>query len=161
MSRTHDPIAPALLASLRGQRIYVDTNFFIYFLAGHAPYAAALAPLFAACGEREILGVTGDAVVAELLVKPLRLQDQHALAQIKQLFEAEPYFERVPHDYACFVQAAHLRAEHGLKMLDALHYATALRSGCSAMLSNDQAFGKVGTLQVFGPAAFMTLAAHG
>lgn len=129
-----------VLARMRGQRVYIDSNFFIYFLARHPAGCAAAAAVLRACDAGEILGMTGDAVVPELLVKPWQNGDAGAVAGIRKFFAREHFIQRLPHDAACFELAAELRGTRGGKLIDALHYATALRNGCRFLLSNDHGF---------------------
>ncbi|HEX7323965.1 MAG TPA: type II toxin-antitoxin system VapC family toxin [Rhodanobacteraceae bacterium] len=128
------------LAQLRGQRVYIDSNFFIYFLTRHPTGFEASAAVLQACDRGEVLGMTGDAVVSELLVKPWQDGDAAALEGIRRLFAREHFIQRLAHDAACFEMAAELRGTRGGKLIDALHYATALRNGCRFLLSNDRDF---------------------
>lgn len=128
------------LARMRGQRIYIDSNFFIYFLTRHPAGFEVAAAVLQACDRGEILGMTGDAIVSELLVKPWQDGDAAALDGIRKLFAREHFIRRLPHDAACFELAAELRGTRGGKLIDALHYATALRNGCHFLLSNDRGF---------------------
>lgn len=128
------------LARMQGQRAYIDSNFFIYFLTRHPAGFAASAAVLQACDAGGIIGTTGDAVVAELLVKPYRDDDTAAIHGIRQLFSREHFIQRLPHDAECFELAAELRGKQGGKLMDALHFATALRGGCRFFLSNDHAF---------------------
>jgi len=134
-----DPVAKTL-GRMRGQQVYIDTNYFIYFLTRHPVAFNAAAALLQACDDGQLLGMTGDAVVAELLVKPYRDDDIAAVATIRQLFEREHFIQRLPHDAACFELATQIRGKQGGKLIDALHYATALRGDCRFFLSNDCGF---------------------
>lgn len=134
-----DPIT-RVLARMRGQRVYIDANYFIYFLTRHPAGFAAAAAVLQACDAGEVIGMTGDAVVAELLVKPYRDDDADAAAGIRQLFAREHFVQRLSHDAASFELAAEIRGKQGGKLMDALHYATALRGGCRFFLSNDHGF---------------------
>ena len=138
----------AALSRMRGQRVYIDANYFIYFLARHEIYFEAAASVMRACDAGEIIGMTGDAVIAELLVKPYRNDDTVAIAGIKQLFAREYFIERLTHDFATFDLAAEIRAKQGGKLIDALHYATALKGGCRFFLSNDHGFKSTGRMEV-------------
>ena len=51
------------------------------------------------------------------------------------------------HDRAAFERAAHLRAKHGLKMVDALHLATALQGGAVCLISNDHKFPQLAEME--------------
>jgi predicted nucleic acid-binding protein len=44
--------------------------------------------------------------------------------------------------------AARLRAETGMKLIDSLHYATALKAGCKFFLSNDKGIRSTPNLEV-------------
>jgi predicted nucleic acid-binding protein len=132
--------ALASLTRMHGQRVYIDANYFIYFLARHDTYFEAAAAVMRACDTGEIIGMTGDAVIAELLVKPYRDNDTVAITGIKQLFARQHFIECLHHDFASFDHAAEIRGKQGGKLIDALHYATALKSGCRFFLSNDHRF---------------------
>lgn len=144
-----DPVTSAL-ARMRGQRVYIDSNFFIYFLTRHPVGFAAAAGVLQACDRGEIIGTTGDAVVAELLVKPYRDDDTAAIHRIRQLFARQHFIQRLQHNAACFELAAELRGKQGGKLIDALHYATALQGGCRFLLTNDRAFKSSERLAVLG-----------
>lgn len=138
----------AVLDKMRDQRVYIDTNVFIYFLARHATYFDAAAAVLQACDNGEVLGITGDAVVAELLVQPYRLNDTATIAAIQRWFARKNFIERLPHDAASFELAAKLRGTQGGKLIDALHYATALNGQCRFLITNDHAFKSSEQLQV-------------
>lgn len=137
-----------VLARMRGQRIYIDTNYFVYFLTRHPAGFEAAAAVLQACDAGEMIGMTGDAVIAELLVKPYRDDDTAAAAGIRQLFAREHFIQRLSHDAASFELAAEIRGKQGGKLMDALHYATALRGGCRYLLSNDYGFKSTDRLTV-------------
>ena len=132
--------ALAALARMHGQRVYIDANYFIYFLVRHDTYFEAAAAVMRACDAGEIIGMTGDAVIAELLVKPYHDGDTVAVAGIKQLFARQHFIECLHHDFATFDHAAEIRGKQGGKLIDALHYATALKGGCRFFLSSDHGF---------------------
>lgn len=137
-----------LLARLAGQRVYVDANFFIYFLARTQPYFDAVVPVFQACDAGRFAGFTGDAAVAEVMVHPYRSKNPSEIARVKSLFSRAGFVSVVAHDAAAFDLAAQFRAESKLRLIDALHYATALGAGCRFLLTNDHDFKAVGGLEV-------------
>jgi predicted nucleic acid-binding protein len=136
------------LASIRGQRVYFDANFFIYFLARSGKYFDAVEPMMRACDQGEFQGVTGHATMSEVLVLPYRQQSPEEIARVKSLFSRQDLLEILRHDEKSFDLAAQIRARHGLKLIDALHYATALNAGCRYFVSNDIAFRRGGTLEI-------------
>lgn len=59
------------LSELVGHSVYIDANIFIYFLDGQASLLARASPLLEKVIEGEIIGYTGDTVIAEVMVPPL------------------------------------------------------------------------------------------
>jgi predicted nucleic acid-binding protein len=53
-----------LATELKGKRVYLDANIFIYALNGFAPYAAAITELFTAIDAGEVVAVTSELTVA-------------------------------------------------------------------------------------------------
>lgn len=137
-----------MLSRMCGKRAYIDANYFIYFLTRHEKYFDAAATIMQACDDGKVLGVTGDAVIAELLVQPYRNDDTATITAIKQLFLRKNFIECVSHDFSTFDLAAEIRGKQGGKLIDALHYATALKHGCDFFLSNDHGFKSSGRMEV-------------
>ena len=138
----------SLLARLRGQRVYIDTNYLIYFLDRAELYFDVVAPIFQACDRGDFLGFTGDAAVCEVMVHPYRNKSPSEIARGKSLFSREGFLTVLRHDANTFDLTAQIRAESNMRMLDALHYATALQAGCRFMLTNDHDFKTGTTLEV-------------
>jgi predicted nucleic acid-binding protein len=59
-----------VLDAMTGQRVYFDANVFVYFLDQHPDYFELVEPLLRAAYDGRIIAVTGDAVVADVMVKP-------------------------------------------------------------------------------------------
>ena len=57
--------------ALAGQRVYRDTNIFIYAIEGVPPYGDAMRELFAAIDAGRIEAATSELSLAEALVRPL------------------------------------------------------------------------------------------
>jgi predicted nucleic acid-binding protein len=138
---------PALVARMLGHKVYLDTNLFIYVLNDTPALAEPSLALLQACADRQLLGLTGDATLAELLVKPLQRNDAAAVAAVRALLIDDGAVQLLGHDRATFERAAQLRASHGLKMLDALHLATALQAGAACFISNDQRFPRLASIE--------------
>lgn len=115
----------AVLARIRGQLVYVDTNIFIYFLAQHERYFDAVLPYFELFNAGFVLAYTGDAVVAETLYKPYQANDTLRVSEFKTSFAQHEFITVLPHNKAVFELAAELAPKRSMKLIDALHYATA------------------------------------
>jgi len=125
------------IARLAGQRVYIDTNVFIYFLDKHDTYFEVVSQFFQACIRREIFGTTGDAAVAEVMVGPYRQDNPALAARFKRFFAQKNFLTIVGHDRDVFDAAAMLVARKRLKFIDALHVATAVHAGCQFFITND------------------------
>ena len=134
--------------AMRGRRVYVDTNAFIYLLEGVPKYGDAVAELLAASERHELFACTGDASHAELLVKPMRDGNSASVGVIDALFAQTRMLQVLPHDAKVFRLAASLRASHRLRFIGALNMATALSQRCSHFVTNDGDFAGVDGIEV-------------
>lgn len=137
-----------LLSRLAGQRVYLDTNVFIYFLDRHPNFFAPVAAVIEAAEAGRIIAYTGDAAVAETLVKPYQSNNVALIVGIKEFFATEGMLSIVPHDTSTFDLAAQFRGKQGMKFIDALHYATALKRGCKFLITNDIGFKSSDSVEV-------------
>ena len=86
--------------------------------------------------------------MCEVMVHPYRNKSPSEIARGKSLFSREGFLTVLRHDANIFDLTAQIRAESNMRMLDALHYATALQAGCRFMLTNDHDFKTGTTLEV-------------
>ena len=136
------------LERVKGQRVYIDTNIFIYFLERHEQYFDAVVPFFQAFSDGLSLAYTGDAVVAETLYKPYQIDDSIRISEFKAFFGDEEFITVLPHTKKVFELAAELAPKRGMKLIDALHYATAALAGCKFIFTNDLGFKSNDNLEV-------------
>lgn len=129
------------LARLQGHRVYFDTNILIYILENASGYVDACLPFFQAVAQQDVIGCTGEMTLAELLVKPMRTNDMISMGRIRALFD-DGYFEVFNHNRESLELSAHLRATQGLKMVDAIHAAAAIKGGCNYFITHDKQLGK-------------------
>ena len=137
-----------MIAAMRGHRVYVDTNIFVYFLERNADFFSAAAPVIQAIAEKELVGCTGEIAIAETMVRPYRSNDPAIIATTRDFFETGGFLKILPHDRTTFYFAAQLRAAQRIKLIDALHIATALKAACRYFITNDKAMRSTGTLNV-------------
>ena len=127
----------AVLARIAGQRVYLDTNIFIYFLDRHPCYFDAVAALFRASFDQAFFATTGDVAVAEVMGGPYRHDDPALAASFKRFFVERNLLTVVAHEREVFDAAAMLVAKKRMKFIDALHVATAISVGCQFFITND------------------------
>ena len=126
-----------MLDSLTGRRVYVDANVFIYFLDQSTSQAAAATAALEAARAGEFSAVTGQAVIAEVMVGPYRQGDPLVIRRVKEFFGSAVWLDVVDHPAQAFDDAALLRATTGMPFIDALHVATASLSRCDVVLTHD------------------------
>ncbi len=138
-----------LSEALQGQRVYLDSNVFIYALEGVEPWATPLRDVFIAMESGHFEATTSALTLAECLVRPFAL----ALDDLVQLYQTvlsqQPGLEIAPIHPDVLVSAARLRAQLGFKLPDAIHAATAQAMCCTALLTNDAGFKCMPSVQLF------------
>lgn len=129
----------SLLGALpAGAVIGLDSVAFIYFIEEHPLYAPLLSPLFEQRIERgENRAVTSVVTLAEVLVQPKRLARDDLVQRYREFLTAGPNVMTVDVTAALAEHAATLRAQHGLRLPDAIQVAAALEGGAEYFLTND------------------------
>lgn len=134
-----DKLAP-LLSRIQGKRVYLDTNAFIYFLDKHDLYFDVVLPFFQLFNSGLSFAYTGDAAVAETMYKPYERNDIVAINEFKAFFANDELMTVLPHTTKIFELTAELAPKQKMKLIDALHYSTALSANCHFILTNDRGF---------------------
>ncbi len=122
--------------------IYLDASGLIYSVERVEPYRTLMEPMWQRVQAGDLAIVSSPIIVIEALVKPLREGNREIEMQYRELF-ASNAVRLLDASYQVFEDAAHLRAETGLKTPDALHAATALRAGCALFITNDADYRRV------------------
>lgn len=128
----------SLAQTLTDRRVYLDADVFIYFLSGSSPWAQATGTLLAAAREGQLRAVTGEAVIAEVMVGPYRRRDPLQIRSVREFFDQPGFLEIVRHCEKCWDDAAMLRGTLDVPLIDALHVATAAQARCDVLVTNDQ-----------------------
>lgn len=84
-------------------------------------------------------GVASDLVLAELMVKPLRLGRSEVAQEYAQELPNFPNLSFTSLTRSVVIKAAQLRSDSNLGLVDALHLAAAVEAGCQIFLTNDTA----------------------
>ena len=111
-------------------RVYVDANTIIYRVERVEPYLSRTALLWDSLRNRQIDVCTSELSFLEVVVKPLRLQDDMLYGLFQRILYDVIGFATLPISLAILARAAQLRASTSLKTPDAIHAATALEAGC-------------------------------
>jgi uncharacterized protein len=119
--------------------IYADTCIAIYFVERHPVYYPVVRAALAATARAGI--AISPLVQAECLVSPMRRGNDVLVRRYDNFFRRVTILSFAD---SVFLQAARIRASHGLKLPDALHLACAQHHGCSAFWTNDRRFAAAG-----------------
>jgi len=111
--------------------IYADSNVLIYLIEDKGARGEKIRHRFAAVVDELVVSPL---VIMECRVKPLREGDSMTLRRFDRIFETVHHVE-IPRPV--FAAAAHLRADFGLKTMDAIHLATAQFHLCDGFWTND------------------------
>ena len=122
----------------KGSRVLLDTVALIYFLEGHERYAKPAEAMFARIEAGELQGILASLAFTELLVPLYRAGDTQVAAGLTRRLRNFRHLEVVDLTPEIAMEAARLRADHGLRTPDAIHGATALLSRANGILTNDQ-----------------------
>lgn len=118
--------------------IYVDTNVFVKAFESTGASSDHAWHILDAVTDGRIRAVTSELTLAELLPKPLELGSKLLVDLYSGLIKTEGNLLVVPVSKMILIGSAHLRAVHApTRLPDAIHIATALESGCIAMVSDD------------------------
>jgi predicted nucleic acid-binding protein len=132
----------------RHRRIALDTSVFIYYLEENPSYADTAGEVFKWLESSPHSAVTSSITMTELLVRPYRAANLPLVNRYFGLLSTFPHLEWIPPDLAIADMAAQLRARHNLRTPDALQVATALRSGATALLTNDADLKRIPRIEV-------------
>ena len=84
----------------------------------------------------------------ELLPRPMKDGRQDLVERYLELFSRTPRIHLAPVDRRVILRSVHLRADFGLRSMDALHLATALVHDCETFVTNDRRLARVDRLRV-------------
>jgi predicted nucleic acid-binding protein len=131
-----------------GAKTYVDANAFIYLFEDAAQKADTVARVFERIAEAGGSLVTSELTIAECCYKPARDRNAGLIAIYERFLESSGEVSLVPLTGAIAKQAVFQGAELGLKLLDAIHYTSALEFGCTSILTGDGRFKSNSVLKV-------------
>ena len=136
-------------APFAGHRlIALDTSVWIYHFEGSAAYGHAADAVLEAVSAGHVAAVASELVLLELLVAPLKKGAQDVADEIEMTLVHFPHLQLAPVTRAVLVRAAGMRAHYGLRTPDAIMIATAIESGATLAVTNDDAWRKVNEIEV-------------
>ena len=131
------------LEKMSGSVVYVDSAPFIYLIEKNEQYEKQLDRFFTAMDQGQFHVIVSTVVLAEVLVKPYRLEHWNLARKYESIFEDVPYLSLFPVDRKIARITAKLRATYSLLTPDAIHLATAIANDARFFLTNDRDFRKI------------------
>jgi predicted nucleic acid-binding protein len=125
------------------QVIYLDANVIIRLIEGDP---AAVAAIRSTLGNEQAF-VTSELTLLECRCHPLRSGDLSTLDLYDRFFVQDD-LTLLPIDRVVIDRATEIRAQHNLKSPDAIHAATCLIHGATALATGDVIFHRVSGLTV-------------
>ena len=130
------------IAECRTDLIYVDSNIFIYFLEGEESLKEMSLNLFECIEKNSLSLCTSEITIAECLYGAYKKNNTLLVNEYNKLFYGDVFSPgtlcHFPTDKQILERAAQVGAERNLKLIDAIHFATALRVDCGMFVTNDR-----------------------
>ena len=135
-------------------RVYLDTNTLIEAIEGRTETSSTLASLLKSTRRTPAIFVTSELTVGEILVKPLQMGRRDLVEDYDALLRSGDLMDVVPISRQILTDGASIRARHpGVKLLDAIHLATAIATRCKFFLTNDRRLKSVDDVKMVGLSA--------
>ena len=135
--------------ALRSARLlYFDAAPLIYWVESYAAYIAKMDRVIATVETSPLQAVTSVLTLTEVMVQPLRLGNTGLARQYRDVLIGRDDYTLKLVTAEIAITAGEYRARYGLRTPDAIHAATAVASGCDAILTNDRDFRRVQDLNV-------------
>jgi len=126
-----------LIEKLKGKRVYLDTNIFIYVIEGSNQYQKIIGELIKSILQNEFETHTSYITLTEILPPLVKRGDRDIISGTIEFIRDKGGVHLSSANEEICLQAGFLRGELGMKTPDALHVATALNQDCSLFLTND------------------------
>jgi predicted nucleic acid-binding protein len=124
----------------QARQLYLDANLIIYFFEREDDLQEKVALIFSQAVLAGTPIVVSEIGVAECLYGAFRLQSEALENKYREFFYDLPLIRVEPVDGEKLIAAAALGASKGLKLVDAVHFAAAVKTGCDVLVTNDRRF---------------------
>lgn len=119
-------------------RVYLDTNVLIAMVEIGPRLTAAQLDLLGRMDAGQVVGVTSELSLCDVLVKPFADRNAQLNAAYLELLQPGGVLQVVPISRDVLLRAAALRAVTRMKLPGAVHVATAAQTGCAQFVSADR-----------------------
>lgn len=130
--------------------IYLDANALIYFIERSDDLQAKVGGVIAHAVENNIPLFVSEIGIAECLYGTYKNGRESLTSEYQELFYEIALFQILPTDGPKLIAAAKIGAEKRLKLVDAVHFHSAIDAGCDLFLTNDTRFSSSHDVEVIG-----------
>lgn len=122
---------------IKGKRVYLDTNIFIYLIEGNDRYQGITNELAKSLSNDDFEAFSSHITLTEILPPLVKRGDEDVISATIDLLKDSGLTSLAAADADVCIQAGFLRGELGMKTPDAIHVATAVSQRCDIFLTND------------------------
>ena len=119
------------------RRLYVDTAPLIYYVEEHPTYITKMDRIIDLTETTPLTAYSSVLTLTEVLVRPLSTGNERLAQEYLDILVISGTYNLIAITASIARIAADLRARYNLRTPDALHIASAIATGCDAMLTND------------------------
>jgi predicted nucleic acid-binding protein len=131
-------------------RVYLDSNVFIAAFEHVGAHSDHAWWILHAIEKGEMIGATSEMTLAEILVKPIEARSDDLAASYDRMIVSAQNFEVLPVKRKVLISAAGIRARRSaVKLPDAIHLASAMALGCTAIVTDDRRFNAPEGIKLF------------
>ena len=120
------------------RQLYIDSNIIIYYIEGSEESQRQADVLFEYAESNNIILMTSEIAIGECLYGAYKRGRKDSVEKFEMLFDDTGLFHFIPVDIEIIMRAAKIGAENKLKIIDALHFASAIDVECDAFVTNDR-----------------------
>lgn len=136
------------------QRLYLDSNIFIYFIEGNNDLQEKVVRILEHSERNGIQLVTSEITVAECLYGTYRADRIDLSEKYQMIFEESDLIQLIAPTLSVSKMAARVGAQNRLKLIDAIHIASAVNGNCDALVTNDLGIRPHSHLQIIHLSSF-------
>ncbi|MDB5615817.1 type II toxin-antitoxin system VapC family toxin [Tardiphaga sp.] len=129
-------------SAFANQTIYLDSNIIIYAIERGYRQAHTMRAMLEAIDRRAFRAVTSELTIAEVMSKPLALNDLDHISKYERFFAPNSALAIPAISRETLLLAARMQGSLGLKLFDSIHVATAQLEGCDCFLTEDERLGR-------------------